>query len=325
MSLPESTEGNAKCWCFTKHYGEAGQSSREEALAILTAVAGSEACNYLLAGDEVAPETGTRHFQGYVQFEKKIRFTALKRLMPSTHLTVAHGDDQQNYDYCTKGGSFTEFGERRDTTGGRAGREAEQDRWKRARLAAVQNKLDDVPDEIFVKCYSNIRAIAKDHLSVPPDADGVTGVWIWGPPGIGKSRRARAEYPDAYKKLANKWWDSYNGEKFVILDDFGREHECLGYHLKIWADRYGFIGETKGGALAARPEKLVVTSNYSPDEIFKDSEMLDAIRRRFTVIHMGTLPGTGAGLEPAVAGSTPSFNAPPATSSSVIDLTDVNE
>lgn len=70
------------------------------------------------------------------------------------------------------------------------------------------------------------------------------------------------------------------------MDDFGKEHACLGYHLKIWADRYGHILETKGGAVTDNYKKFVITSQYSPEQLFHDSETLLAIQRRFEVIHM---------------------------------------
>lgn len=49
-------------------------------------------------------------------------------------------------------------------------------------------------------------------------------------------------------KLCNKWWDGYQGQENVIMDDIGQEHKCLGQQLKIWADRYACVLETKGGA-----------------------------------------------------------------------------
>lgn len=43
--------------------------------------------------------------------------------------------------------------------------------------------------------------------------------WHHGPTGTGKTRGVRARFPDAYLKSNTKWWDGYNGESVVILDE----------------------------------------------------------------------------------------------------------
>lgn len=73
------------------------------------------------------------------------------------------------------------------------------------------------------------------------------------------------------------------------MDDLGPEHHVLGQQLKLWSDRYGVVLETKGGAVTDEYDKFIVTSQYSPEEIFKDDKTLEAIRRRFTVEHMAEL------------------------------------
>ena len=53
-----------------------------------------------------------------------------------------------------------------------------------------------------------------------------------------------------YPKLNNKWWDGYQSQKVVIMEDVDKETiKFLHHHLKIWSDRWGFIGETKAERL----------------------------------------------------------------------------
>jgi hypothetical protein len=107
--------------------------------------------------------------------------------------------------------------------------------------------------------------------------------WHHGPTGTGKSSSVRRRYPTAFIKLPNKWWDGYRGQDVVIIDDIGTEHSYLGYHLKIWADHYPFPAEVKGSTISARPTKLIITSNYAPEDIWQDPKILEPIKRRFRI------------------------------------------
>lgn len=99
--------------------------------------------------------------------------------------------------------------------------------WEEVRTKAKQGRLEELPADIYVQHYSNLTKIKKDNL-VTKDLDQLCrGTWIYGPSGIGKSRKARQDFPDHYPKLCNKWWDGYQHQSNVIMDDMGPEHKVL--------------------------------------------------------------------------------------------------
>jgi hypothetical protein len=130
-----------------------------------------------------------------------------------------------------------------------------------------------------------MKQMAKDHMKAPEPHPHLEGEWHVGPSGTGKSRGVREKYPGAYYKMCNKWWDGYQGEETVVIEDIDKVHSVLGHHLKIWGDHGAFLAETKGGAMMIRPKRIVVTSNYEIEEIWQDRETIEPIMRRYKTIH----------------------------------------
>lgn len=154
-----------------------------------------------------------------------------------------------------------------------------------AKSGQLTTLLEEHPEHA-IRHYSTFKHIARDFMQKPNDLLDTCGIWIWGPPGVGKSHFAREVYSDIYNKMCNKWWDGYQAQKSVLIDDLDLSHKCLGHHLKIWADKYSFLAESKGHAMNIRPDRIIVTSNYKPDQIFEDPALLDAIKRRFYFIYI---------------------------------------
>lgn len=304
-------------WCFTLNYGAAGQLDDLAARAFVDHL--PDITNYGIVGFESAPTTNQLHLQGYIQLSSRKRLSELKRLPEGStvHWEPARGDEVENRAYCTKtretdlvpNAEFVEWGEPVAVNAGIR----EKARWTVARKLAVAGNLAQLDDQLFIQHYSAFRNIARDYLPVLPDADACTGVWYYGPTGSGKSRQARLTYAantdDIYLKPVNKWWDGYRSQPFVLMEDFGKDHSVLGYHLKIWADRYSFPAEIKGSTIAIRPKKIVVTSQYHPRDIWQDSETLDAILRRFQLTYIGPLPNPWeADLVLPASSSSPTMN-----------------
>lgn len=91
-----------------------------------------------------------------------------------------------------------------------------------------------------------------------------------GKPGIGKSHIVRESFTEPiFFKPCNKWWDGYANEIVVVIDDFDLSAACLHHLLKLWADKFYTSGEVKGNTVPINNRLLVITSNYSIEEIFE--------------------------------------------------------
>lgn len=237
---------------------------------------------YVVCGKEVG-ESGTPHLQGYVYFQDAKTMSAVSAYLPRAHLEKARGTAEENYQYCTKENDYYEYGEKplEPRDGGRL----EKERWELALAAVTENRLEDVPADILGRNLKSLQyaatALKVSKRNLEDTEESME--WYYGESGTGKSRKAREENPGAYLKMCNKWWDGYQGQDVVIIEDFDSDHKMLCHHLKIWADRYPFPAEVKGGKIDIRPRKIIVTSNYRPDDIWTDEKDLDPILRRFHV------------------------------------------
>ena len=257
---------------------------------------------------EYGSHLGTKHIQGYVEFNDKIIMNTVKRVFCCSwmHLEPRQGTAKQASNYCKKNGagSFTELGtmstERSREAGsfGILGAEAERERWKNIHEDMMALPFDEwaakYPD-IAIKHPSSYKKVKFDSLALTPKPT-LNGdlkdknLWLWGPPGSGKSSYVYSRWPKAFRKPKNKWWDGYQFEDVVILDDVvTKDGDWMNGFLRQWADRYGFIAEIKGASAHIRPQRFIVTSNFSIDELFASCTDADreAIHRRFKEVHMG--------------------------------------
>lgn len=119
-------------------------------------------------------------------------------------------------------------------------------------------------------------------MKKPEPLASVCGLWIYGDTGTGKTHSVVTQHPNRYIKPLNKWWDGFQDEEVVHLDELSPEHtKWIAPFLKKWSDKWPFDAEVKGGAIQIRPKLIVVTSNYSMQEMCFGENDFPALQRRF--------------------------------------------
>lgn len=270
----------SRSYCFTiNNYSPEDIRSLDR----LSIMATEGSLKYAIYGYEKGAE-GTEHIQGYLYYKNAVSFLSIKALFPRAHIEEAKGSPLQNKTYCSKEGKFVEHGQLPASAQERG--EAEKRKWDQIWIDAKGGNLDAIPAGVRIRCYRTFKEIRKDFMPPVADLADVCGIWYSGQSGVGKSRAARHDWPFSYDKMCNKWWDGYQLEDNVLMDDFDRSHSVLGHHLKRWADRYSFEAEVKGGAMRIRPKRIIVTSQYKISQIWLDEETQEALKRRFIEIDM---------------------------------------
>lgn len=262
------------------------------------------AIKYLIMGEEFAPSTGKRHFQGYLELMDKMRINQIKNLLNTNeiHLEDAKGNREQNIKYCSK-----------------PNKEGEKEKQifmnERFSEQKILNQREQQNFNEYIKTHSLIdiekkypgrvfnqlgKIINYKHLH---DQKAHTwngelkykNYWIYGKQGTGKTSwvyRQAQRLGSLYRKNQNKWWDGYESQKIVLIDDWenGDKSDMFIQFIKQWGDRFSFSGEAKGAHQMIHPGRffLIITSNHSIEESFTKASGVDleAIKRRFSEIEI---------------------------------------
>lgn len=260
-------------WCFTLNNPFDTEGNR-------FVIEWSETVVYSIYQLEKGKE-GTLHYQGYVCMSTAASLTAVRKILPKAHWEVCKGTHDQNKAYCTKS-------ETRQDGPWEHGVEPEQG--ARNDLIAIKRKLDDdvpmaqIADEHFGSFLRYEKGFRAYKLLKAPERTWKTEVEVhWGISNAGKSYYAQ-QIKGAYWKDHGQWWDGYDGQEDVVIDEF---YGWLtpSFLLRLF-DCTPMQVEVKGGFRAFVARRIIVTSNVSWDTWWKPEVVYsrDAMARRLTKI-----------------------------------------
>ncbi|QMW68843.1 replication-associated protein [Crucivirus-380] len=241
---------------------------------------------YLMWGKEVS-KSGTPHLQGTVIFKNQRTLSAVISNMGSRFHVEVCKDLFASIEYCEKDGDVEEHGVK--PVNQKQKGDKEKERWAEILDFAKNGKFDLIDPQVQVLHGNKLQQVRAMHLrGLKHQPTFEQNYWFFGPTGSGKSRAAREDFPDSLVKMLNKWWDGYDSQETVILDDVDPATcERMGHWFKTWADHYPFPCEIKGAVMNIRPRRIVVTSNYTIEQCFPRPEDYKALHRRFTCVEFG--------------------------------------
>lgn len=240
-------------------------------------------------------ESRTKHLQGVICFENARAFSSVARSIRGWHIEIMRGTIDQAIAYCTKE-------ETRDPDSGEP--EAFGTRPRNAGRSGGRSDIDAVAEQIaeggsveeisslfggeFIKYHRGIERLIGLRM---PARDFKTEIrWYFGATGTGKTRAACSEAVNPYwKNPAHRWWDGYEGQSDVVIDDIRCDFAKFSEWLRLF-DRYPVQVEVKGGTRNFISKRIFITAPVRPEEMWQSrtAEDLNQLMRRIEVVkHFG--------------------------------------
>ncbi len=238
---------------------------------------------------EECPDTKRQHIQMYAELASQQSIKQVKERFndKTIHIESRKGTQQQAIAYCSKTDTRLEptitIG-----TPKQQGKRTDIIKIKEAVKAGI--RLTEIIDDMEEPNFQSIRVaqILKTVYSNPRDSDNPPEViWLYGKTGTGKTRWVYEFYKDIYTKPNNKWWDGYEQQETILIDDY-RKDFCKFHEMLTLLDRYPTTREIKGGTVHINSKYIIFTSPYSPRRIWENRtyEDLEQLMRRINrIIH----------------------------------------
>jgi RNA helicase/Putative viral replication protein len=234
---------------------------------------------------EEGAETKTPHFQGVIFFSRQVT---------AKHVNKKYLDNRAKLKRCDSVDGAIKYCTKKDRTYrdgpweyGLRSAVVEQGSNKRARpdFNSQKELLDWSDTEYKDKYYHNIKRQMVDASLKMERTWQTKFICLYGPSGTGKSLFAKELWPKAYyvqkeSSTRNLWFDGYDGQEVMIVDDY---HNTFSFTVfKELINHTGYHLPVKGGKAPMVASLVVVLSNTPPNEWYPniDSAHQAAVRRR---------------------------------------------
>lgn len=283
------TNMTARFWCFT--YNNPVESADE--LAELFKA--NRWFRYLVFQLEIAPTTRTPHYQGYLEFNRGIRKSALIKIHAKIHYMQKYKDSDRMdaRAYCmgptdknkeVQDGPW-EYGEFEE---GGQGHRSDLDVIV-ADIKAGKSLADIRNDNMgtYIKYHAGIdKVVAQRKVSKPiPKV-----YWFWGLSGTGKTREAKRDAAGqddvlqegvdyCFTSPAPRIWEDYRADiPRVIIDEYHPKN-IPHRTLKRYIDRNPVSVNVMYGTIPFVPQEIYITCSRPPSEIWSGNELVEITRR----------------------------------------------
>lgn len=294
-------------WCVTRQLDArehafmegAARAGEAPCLDELWFVPKSDAIKSLVFQFERCPKTARIHMQAFVQFTSNRGMPFVKKTIGNEpHCEIMRGSVADASAYCRKPETrlFGPYLIGQEPSGGQG---------KRTDLEALREMVKErkpaldiiEADAKFARYEKQINFMRFAYMEGLSDrqATGVDVKVFYGATGTGKTFTAVnycgkkdyyiAECPS--QKNSKLWFNGYEGQKTLILDDFSGDYCTLDF-LKRLLDCYKLKVEFKGGFVWACWTTVIITTNYMPDTWYTNALApvnVDPLKRRIDHIY----------------------------------------
>lgn len=233
-------------------------------------------------------ESGTPHFQIYLEFKNQKRFETLKNQFPTAHIEKRLGTKEQARNYCMKE-------ETRIVGPVEIGQFIPEERGKRKDLEELAEAILNGADEfevmelyphLYLKYRKHIKGMIEDiryrHYA-RNDRDKVEVIYIGGLPGVGKSYFVRSLHKENPLYVVTDYrnpFDNYRGEKAILFEEFRSNIPLV--NMLNYLDRYTCQLPARYNNKYACWHKVYIISNMDLSEQYsymKKEELMPFYRR----------------------------------------------